>query len=139
MKLSNVKYIIVHCADTDQNIGVKAITRWHKDRGWNTVGYHYIVRRNGVIEKGRSEKVVGAHCYGFNRYSIGVCGVWKKKPTVESIASMRRLIEELHERYPKAEIRPHSYFPSAIKQGKTCPNYNLASFLRAGILPKRCG
>lgn len=131
-----IDYIIVHCSATDVDVGVREITRWHKKRGFKTIGYHYVVRRNGLIEKGRPESAVGAHCRNANRYSIGVCGCWLRRPTPSSLTAMRELLEELKERYPKAEIRPHSYFPSAKKQGKTCPVINLASFLRPQILPK---
>lgn len=134
-----IKYLIIHCADTDQDIGIAEVTRWHKKRGFATVGYHYLVRRDGVIEKGRPESAVGAHCLDANRYSIGICGVWRKKPTPECLASMRSLIEELHERYPEAEIRPHAWFKSARKQKKTCPNINLGLIVRPGLLPQNGG
>jgi hypothetical protein len=55
--MREIEHIVVHCADTyaDMNIGVEQIRKWHLKRGWNDVGYHYVIRRNGQIELGRLE------------------------------------------------------------------------------------
>ena len=51
----------------------KDIDRWHRAKGWRSIGYHYVVRRDGSIEVGRDVRLVGAHVAGFNRTTIGVC------------------------------------------------------------------
>jgi N-acetylmuramoyl-L-alanine amidase len=70
-----IDLIVIHCAYTSpkMDIGVKEIDEWHRARGWNQIGYHYVVRRDGTVEHGRSVKTVGAHVKGFNAKSIGVC------------------------------------------------------------------
>lgn len=67
--------IIVHCSATkpSQDFSVNDIRSWHKAQGWSDVGYHYIVRLDGAIEKGRPLEVAGAHVRGHNADSIGVC------------------------------------------------------------------
>lgn len=47
--------IIVHCSATkpSMDIGVEAIRQWHMNKGWSDIGYHYVIRRNGVVELGR--------------------------------------------------------------------------------------
>lgn len=67
--------IIVHCSATrpSQDIGAAEIRKWHLERGFNDIGYHYVIRRDGTVEKGRALNVVGAHCKGHNAYSIGIC------------------------------------------------------------------
>jgi hypothetical protein len=67
--------IVVHCSATGPaaDIGVAQITQWHKQRGFDTVGYHYVIRRNGTLETGRRESEIGAHVRGHNANSIGVC------------------------------------------------------------------
>lgn len=69
--------IIVHCTDTPSGMDVTAaqVTQWHREKGWRTIGYHYLVRLDGTIEKGRPSSQPGAHCYGHNAHSIGVCYV----------------------------------------------------------------
>ena len=71
-----ISLIIVHCSAVtpDQTSSAAQIDTWHRDRGWKFgIGYHYVIRRNGEIEPGRPEWMVGAHCVNHNSHSIGVC------------------------------------------------------------------
>ncbi len=73
--------IIIHCSATspdwmkDKPIGDKVaeIDRWHKDRGWSGIGYHYVIDRTGVFERGRPLDKVGAHVKDHNTGTIGIC------------------------------------------------------------------
>ena len=49
------------------------IRRWHLERGWAEIGYHFVIRKSGDLEIGRSLEYQGAHCLGINDQSIGVC------------------------------------------------------------------
>ena len=57
--MSNITHIVLHYSATfeDQNLTVKDIDAMHKKRGWKGVGYHYVIRRDGVVEKGRPERI----------------------------------------------------------------------------------
>lgn len=70
-----INEIIVHCSDTrpDQDITAKDIHKWHKKQGWDGIGYHFFIRLDGTIEAGRPINRDGAHCYGHNKKSIGIC------------------------------------------------------------------
>ena len=59
----SVDYLVVHCSATppEMDIGVEEIRRWHMRTGGENVGYHYIIRRDGSIEKGRTDGTPGAH------------------------------------------------------------------------------
>ena len=113
-----ITLIVLHCSAVrpDQTSSVAQIDTWHRDRGFKFgVGYHYVVRRNGEIEAGRPEWLVGAHCVNHNKYSIGVCyegglnarGQPADTRTPEQKAALRRLLEILHRHYPKAVIVGH--------------------------------
>ena len=67
-------HIVLHTLAFDGNAGIKEVDRWHRERGFNSVGYHYIIRRDGTLESGRAENVAGAHCRagGYNSKSLGV-------------------------------------------------------------------
>ena len=102
------------------------IDTWHRQRGWKLgIGYHYVVRRDGQIEAGRPEYVIGAHCQYHNAHSIGVCyeggldirGQPADTRTEAQKAAMRRLLEDLHRRYPKALIVGHH----DLNPHKACP------------------
>jgi N-acetylmuramoyl-L-alanine amidase len=73
--MRKINEIIVHCAATREGraFTVEDITRWHKARGFATIGYHYVIYRDGSIHKGRPLEQIGAHCVGHNKHSIGIC------------------------------------------------------------------
>ena len=75
MSRESTEYIMIHCAATraDMDIGAADIDRWHRQRGWRKIGYHYVIRRNGEVETGRDMDAVGAHCKGMNDKSVSIC------------------------------------------------------------------
>jgi N-acetyl-anhydromuramyl-L-alanine amidase AmpD len=140
--------IVVHCSATGPaaDIGVAEITRWHKQRGFDTVGYHYVIRRNGAVEVGRRESEIGAHVRGHNANSIGVClaggvdaaGKPENNFTAAQFASLEALLRELQGRYPTARVCGHRDL-SPDKNGdgritpnefiKACPSFDVAKWL----------
>ncbi len=74
--MRDIDTIILHMAATkpSMDVGADDIRRWHvAERGWDDIGYHYVIRRDGTIERGRPVETPGAHAYGHNKTSIGVC------------------------------------------------------------------
>ncbi len=126
----NIKEIIVHCSATKEgkDYTVGDITRWHKQRGFSTIGYHYVVYRDGAIHQGRDVNVSGAHCTNHNSISIGVCYIGglasdgktpKDTRTDKQKASLLSLLKRLKALYPNAKIYGHRDF--AIK---ACPSFD---------------
>ena len=73
LTLCNIpKMIVDHHAEAS-SCTIQDIDRWHKERGWAGCGYHYLVRKDGSIYRGRPENAEGAHCLGYNTVSIGIC------------------------------------------------------------------
>jgi len=111
------------------DIGAKEIDEWHKQRGWKGIGYHYVIRRSGLIEPGRPENEKGAHVAGFNAHSIGICWVGGKsdnnKPVDNRTESQKQmltnLIYKLKLKYPNAKIAGHYQF----NNNKACPCFNV--------------
>ncbi|WP_198594340.1 N-acetylmuramoyl-L-alanine amidase [Vibrio cyclitrophicus] len=68
-------FITVHCSATppEQDVHVADIRRWHKEKGWRDVGYHFVIRRSGDVELGRPLSQTGAHVKGHNKSNIGIC------------------------------------------------------------------
>ena len=77
-EMRTINEIIIHCTATraSQKVTVADVTRWHKQRGFATIGYHYLVDQAGNVFPGRPEATPGAHCLGHNAKSIGIayCG-----------------------------------------------------------------
>ena len=69
------KYITLHVSATKEgvDIGRDEIDRWHKNKGWSMIGYHYVIQLDGTIEIGRPESKMGSHVRGYNKNNIGVC------------------------------------------------------------------
>ena len=73
--MRQINYIIIHCSATKagQDFHASDIDRWHKERGFDCIGYHRVIDLDGTIEKGRNISKPGAHCKGHNADSIGIC------------------------------------------------------------------
>ena len=127
--MRKITKIIVHCADTPEGRDDKAadIRRWHKARGFNDIGYHYVVDLDGTIEAGRDVTIAGAHCTGHNADSIGVCYIGgadtdmkpKDTRTEKQKTALRLLLKYLVQKYPGAKIYGHRDFSS-----KACPSFD---------------
>lgn len=92
--------IVVHHTGnpTDDDLSAAEIHASHIAQGWAGIGYHYVIRKDGAIERGRPKWAVGAHAYGRNRDSIGihVCGNFElAEPTTAQLNSLAQLIGEL--------------------------------------------
>lgn len=128
--------IILHCSATREGQDIKAetIKQWHKERGFDDIGYHYVIDLDGTIEKGRDESLVGAHCKGHNATSIGICYVGgcdknmkpKDTRTPEQRRSMLSLVRKLVNKYkiPVTQIWAHHDF----NRHKACPSFDISEF-----------
>ena len=123
-----ITLIIIHCSAVrpDQTSSAAQIDTWHRRRGWKLgIGYHYVVRRDGRIERGRPDYMVGAHCLNHNAHSIGVCyeggldirGQPADTRTKAQKMALRALLEHLHRQYPWACIVGHH----DLDPQKACP------------------
>lgn len=130
-----VRFITVHCSATppESDVGTDEIRRWHKGKGWEDVGYHYVIRRNGTVEAGRSLDFQGAHVEGHNHEAIGIClvgGVRRDLSpdanfTAVQYTSLETLINLLLPRYPGATVRGHRDFPGVTK---ACPSFDVPAW-----------
>lgn len=132
--MRSVNKIVVHCSASPDymDIGYKEINQWHKNQGWTEIGYHYVVRRNGEIEKGRSDENVGAHAKGANSDSIGIVWVGQDAIAPEQEKSLISLIHFLMGKY-SVKIENVLGHREAVKTSKTCPNLNMDR-LRAELI-----
>lgn len=64
--------VIHHTGGADIDASAEQIDGWHKNNGWSGIGYHFVIRKDGTIERGRPEWAVGAHAYGENWHTIGI-------------------------------------------------------------------
>ena len=126
--MREIKQIHIHCSATKtDNISASTIRRWHLQRGWSDIGYHYVIELDGTIVNGRPEERAGAHAKGHNKNSIGICCIGgvdenmkpKDTRTDDQLLTMLHLLELLTKQNPNAEIIGHRDVSN-----KSCPSFD---------------
>ena len=136
--------LILHCSDTPNtlDIGAKEIRDWHtakppRGNGWSDIGYHYVIRRNGLLEYGRPEHKVGAHCRGHNQDSIGICFVGRDEFKDVQYKTFIKLFDYY---YTNHQVLPLDVFGHyEFDSRKDCPNIMMDEFrlmLEASVISK---
>jgi len=137
-----VTTIFVHCsatrpdwmADRSFSDRVNEIKRWHLEKKWSDIGYHWIIDRDGSITQGRKEHVIGAHVANHNTGSIGICLIggfgssendpFEKNYTPKQDHALRTLINDIKSRTPIKRVRGHNEVAA-----KACPGFNVSRWL----------
>ena len=132
--MREITEIIIHCSATKEgkDFRAKDIDAWHKAKGWAGIGYHFVIDLDGTIEQGRPMDKVGAHCYGHNKNSIGVCyiggldsrGKPKDTRTEAQRVTMTMLCRYLSFMFPRALYYGHKDFDPS----KSCPCFDVPEF-----------
>ena len=128
--MRNINKIIIHCSATPEGKAfcVDDIRRWHLQRGFADIGYHFVIYLDGSVHVGRPLAKAGAHCKGHNAHSVGVCYIGgvasdgktpKDTRTDAQKASLVKLITELRQQFPNASVHGHREFAN-----KACPCFD---------------
>lgn len=141
-KRKTTDFIVVHCSATTSkmDIGAAEIDRWHRAKGYQCIGYTFVIRRNGTVEEGREVDVIGAHVQNHNATSIGICMVGgvaadgktaENNFTTEQFASLKQLVARLKTKYPNAVVQGHRDFRGVAKD---CPSFNCKAWVKENNL-----
>lgn len=133
--MRKITEIIIHCSATPagRHFTVQDLDRWHRARGFNSIGYHYVIYLDGSVHPGRPIQEPGAHCIGHNAHSIGVCYIGgldadtfeaADTRTSEQRTALRELLAKLQEQYPGATVHGHNEFAD-----KACPCFRVRTEL----------
>ncbi len=169
-----INQIIVHCAATPNGNAmfsgkagaanfqtpIQKIDQWHKARGFKrslafrkrqnesleSVGYHYVIYLDGTVVTGRHLEEIGAHVYGNNKNSIGICMLGTDKFTQAQFDSLAKLVGSLLDKYTnKIEVLGHrDTSPDKNNDGlvqpwewtKTCPGFDVKQYVKNGYKPQ---
>ncbi len=131
--MRQINLIVIHCSATPEgrDFTVGDIDRWHRQRGFRKIGYHYVIYRDGSVHEGRGIEEIGAHAAPFNSKSIGICyiggldahGNPKDTRTDAQRATLRRLVKELLGRFPDARVVGHR----DLGARKACPCFDASA------------
>lgn len=150
--MRDVNEIIIHCTATraewwaskPTSAKVAEIKRWHVDgNGWQDIGYHYLIDRDGAVSQGRPVEKTGAHCRGRNKGTIGVSlfgghgsserDQFADHYTDAQEAALRGLIGDLKAEHGNLKVSGHNQYAA-----KACPGFDVPNWFD-GQSPKRVG
>lgn len=136
--MRRIDAIVLHYTATypDQDLGAADLDKMHRARGWSGIGYHYVIKRDGTVEKGRPDEKVGAHVSGHNAHTLGItCVGGIERATGPNVgvdnrtdaqkAATIRLLHELLTRHSNARVTGHRDMPGAATQ---CPGFDAAAW-----------
>ena len=127
--------IILHHAEA-KSASVEEVNRWHLERGWTGIGYHFYIRKDGRIYRGRPEWAVGAHAQGHNSRAIGICveGSYMTETMPQAqFDALVGLVREEMAKYPGAKVLRHRDVNST-----DCPGVNYPwKALLAALSPEK--
>jgi N-acetylmuramoyl-L-alanine amidase len=113
--------VYIHCSASDnpEHDSVEVINRWHLERGWTGIGYHYFIRKDGKIENGRNLEKTPAAQKGYNTGSIAIClhGLELDQFTGRQLNSLKMLCNEINCSYTDIKFHGHN----EVNPHKTCP------------------
>ncbi len=155
-RLSN---IVVHCSDSPWG-SASEIRRWHLEKGWRDIGYHFVIlngwirpdfyieEMDGCIETGRQldgdhivdDNEIGAHALGYNAKSAGICLIGENGFSALQIGSLLKLLRRLEKLYMIENTAVLGHYETENAGGKTCPNIDMnhvrymLSILKGGVV-----
>lgn len=116
------KIVLHHAAAS--TCDARTVHTWHLGRGFSGIGYHFLVRKNGTIERGRAENLVGAHVAGYNSDSIGICfeGNFETETMGEAQKNAgAELVDYLKKKYSINTVVRHKDLAATACPGKNFP------------------
>ena len=117
------KYVVLHHSEVSSRHTIKDVHQWHLKKGWAGFGYHYFIDKEGEIYEGRPVASVGAHLYGHNQDSVGICfegDFNKEQMSGKQAGAAVMLIALLSLSYDNAKVVRHA----DLAKEKYCPGTN---------------
>lgn len=135
-RTKTTRIILHHAAAT--SCTVEDIDRWHRNEGYTCIGYHFFIRKNGEIYRGRREDAVGAHAYGGNLDSIGICfeGNFENENMPKAqLEAGKELITYLKDKYKITKIEKHKDVNATLCPGKNFPFKDMVTEINILVPP----
>lgn len=132
--MRDINLIVIHCSASPNGAqhDVRDIDRWHRERGWSGVGYHYVIPCTGDVQHGRSIHQAGAHAKGHNANSIGICLIGTDQFAHAQWDALAATVQTLTHVYSGVSIVGHRDLPNVAK---TCPGFDVADWIASGFMP----
>lgn len=142
--LTSIREIIIHHSATPNGrvVSAEEIDEWHRQRNFRRslpgplslphIGYHRIILLDGTVVDGRTQEEVGAHAYGFNARSVGICLIGLNRFTEAQWAALAAEVAHLMSELPG----PLTLAGHRDRGSKgTCPGFDVGEWVDRGYLP----
>lgn len=128
--MTRIDFLVVHASGAaDGDIGVAELRRRHRSKGWRHVGYHYVIRRDGTLEKGRPDHMAGAHENRVNRRSLGVCLIGGGNDASSAqLTTLATLAKTLIDQLPELQVIGHRDVRGVRS---SCPGFDVPAWWAA--------
>lgn len=126
--MAPIRRIVIHHSASPRETTFEQVEGWHLGRGWEAIGYHYLIDGAARVHVGRSLVHQGAHARGANRDSIGICAtgdntVPGREWSHEQRVRLRELVAALRMALPGVQVIGHREVPGAAT---ACPGEDVA-------------
>lgn len=127
LRVKKMDKLIIHCSATPNGRPHEAaeLHKWHLDRGWDGIGYHWVITVDGKLQAGRPEYWIGSHARGHNSRSIGVCMIGTDEFSDEQWSVLKNLIHKKMIQYKGIEVIGHNEVSK-----KSCPGFDVQWYLK---------
>lgn len=130
-----VSKVFIHCsASSNPKVDAKEISRWHQQRGWDEIGYHFFIKSDGTLETGRHIEKIPIAQAGFNKGSIAIClnGLLVSDFSQSQLDTLIKLCQTINIAYEK-QITFHGHCEVSKK---ACPVFDYKTVLKLNKLSK---
>ena len=127
--MRRITKIYIHHSALPKDKGIDEIRELHIGRGFDDIGYHFVIDSNGKVWAGRPIDEEGAHVKSDNKESIGicVCGNCDEEPPLQpQIKALEELVLDLCKKWGRLQILGHLDHPDSDTQ---CPGNYLYQLL----------
>ena len=127
-----INKVFIHCSASDNpaHDNIEIIRQWHYARGFNDVGYHYYINKNGVVYDGRDVELAPAAQSGFNRGTIAICVGGLESFTPESLEVLKDACIEIRDTYKRKGHVVTFHGHNEVNPHKTCPVFDYKEILK---------
>lgn len=130
---AKTEYVVLHHA-AEKSCSPYLIDSRHKADRQSGMGYHYYVRKDGTVYRGRPEWAVGVHMQEKNNVSIGICaeGDYDEEYIMpeEQKDALKELLRDIKLRYPESVIKGHRNICNTSCPGKYYPLSEMMTYYR---------
>lgn len=123
----SVDKVFIHCSASDnpKHDNVATIRKWHKERGFSDIGYHFYIDKLGQRFEGRSLEIIPAAQKGHNTGSIAICLGGLEQFSELQFGSLKALCKQIKAALPKVTFHGHC----EVEKNKTCPVFDYRKIL----------